>query len=393
MTPELFEKIAKEAFPHISRLTLYGDGESLVHPNFLDFLDIARRYLPRDSEIFFVTNGSLLNEKISNIIVEKYHVNEIAFSIDTTDFSKLEKIRLGAQSKIIFRNLVHLLDLKKNNDLKIGISSVVMRSNVEDLPDLVEKAGELNIDYVVVSHLLPYSESMYREILYPSFTGDALRVAGEVIKEGWPLVLKAIYEELGAAYGQYVSLSASRVLREIWKKAEDMNLEINLPMMLEAKPLMKYLKKIEEIFEASRRIAKKYGIRLELPSIFPDGRKRECPYIKNEVMVIRWDGKVVPCMNYIHEHSFYINNHDKWIHAITFGDLKTETVKNVWNKEEYVRFRENVSNISKSMPWCGDCLYSSLGCWYVKENLMDCYGNTPTCSECVYSVNLAKCLI
>ena len=83
----------------------------------------------------------------------------------------------------------------------------------------------------------------------------------------------------------------------------------------------------------------------------------------------------------------------KKIHAVYFGDLSKDTVKEVWNKESYKRFREIRRNMAENILWCGDCPYSTLGCFYTKTNEMDRYANIPGCSECIYGLNLAQCNI
>ncbi|MEM3618297.1 MAG: radical SAM protein, partial [Candidatus Bathyarchaeia archaeon] len=65
----------------------------------------------------------------------------------------------------------------------------------------------------------------------------------------------------------------------------------------------------------------------------------------------------------------------------------------IWRREAYINFREVRRDMAKNVPWCGDCSYSALGCFYTRTNDVDCYANAPTCNECLYSVNLAQCNI
>ena len=145
--------------------------------------------------------------------------------------------------------------------------------------------------------------------------------------------------------------------------------------------------------EKSMKIAHEYQVDLKLPDLYPDAKERKCPYIDRNTMVVRSDGAAVPCLEFTYSHPMYVNMHLKKIHAVSFGDLKKETVKEVWNKESYKRFREIRRNMAENIPWCGDCPYSTLGCFYTKTNEIDCYINEPGCSECIYSVNLAQCNI
>lgn len=71
------------------------------------------------------------------------------------------------------------------------------------------------------------------------------------------------------------------------------------------------------------------------------------------------------------------------------GDLKKEKFEEILNKEAYVNFREVRQRVAENIPWCGDCPYSTLGCFFTKTSTLDCYINEPACNECLYSVNLA----
>ena len=92
---DLYEKIAESSFSRLKRLILYGLGEPFINPNFQEMLQIARKYLPRDSTITISTNGSLLTPTIANKILGKATVDSISFSIDTMDAVKLSRIREG----------------------------------------------------------------------------------------------------------------------------------------------------------------------------------------------------------------------------------------------------------------------------------------------------------
>jgi MoaA/NifB/PqqE/SkfB family radical SAM enzyme len=130
---------------------------------------------------------------------------------------------------------------------------------------------------------------------------------------------------------------------------------------------------------------------LRLPNLYPDAKERKCPYIERSTMVVRCDGLVVPCTEYMHSQSMHVNAHLKKVHELIFGDLTRQKVEDFWMKADYINFRPFRENMAMNIPWCGYCPYSSLGCYYTKTNELDCYGNIYTCNECLHSVNLAKC--
>jgi radical SAM protein with 4Fe4S-binding SPASM domain len=188
-------------------------------------------------------------------------------------------------------------------------------------------------------------------------------------------------------------LKSAEIIKELWERAEKMGYWLNLPLLFYSKDKIEIINQVEEIFYKSKNIAYEYQIDLKLPNLYPNAKERECPYIKKKTMVIRSDGLVVPCLEFMYSHPLYINEHLKNIQEISFGDVKKEDVENIWKKSAYANFREVRQNMATNIPWCGDCPYSTLGCFYSRTNEIDCYVNEPGCSECVYSVNLAQCNI
>ena len=140
-------------------------------------------------------------------------------------------------------------------------------------------------------------------------------------------------------------------------------------------------------------IAESSGVELRVPKVFSDAADRTCPYEEKHSIYVRRDGKVAPCMELAYTHPEYVNSHNKLVHEYLIGDVKSESLSKILSNEGFKRFREMRKNLIRNCPWCGDCPYSELECWFVKDNLLDCYGNSPSCSECLYSVGLASCII
>ena len=85
-----------------------------------------------------------------------------------------------------------------------------------------------------------------------------------------------------------------------------------------------------------------------------------------------------------------------WVQPVTnFTSDKFEDISQTWDivqGKDYRNFRKILLNISKNIPWSGDCLYSTTNCFFVSNNDTDCYGNSPGCNECLYSVGLVNCI-
>lgn len=140
------------------------------------------------------------------------------------------------------------------------------------------------------------------------------------------------------------------------------------------------------ILEASKRaIASK--IRLLTP-YFELKTQRSCNFIEKGSCVVTWDGDVCPCYNFMHTYPCIINGRKKMIHKVSFGKLNNQSLKDIWLSSKYVRFRITVKNFS--FPSCTDCEFQEF-CWFVEENLMDCWGNSPSCADCLWARKIIQC--
>ncbi len=390
---DLFRKLAS-SFNGLDRLILYGQGEPFLNPNFLQILKISRENLPKDGEIFFSTNGSLFSPHIAEKIIMNIGVDSISFSIDTVDTMKLSSTRRGAEPKTIMKNFQYIAGMrgKAIRDFKLGIEAVLMKWNLNDLPKLVEELAEY-VDYILVSHAIPYTDDAFRELTYVTLSKTPLEIMKTSLSYGWDLIREASYGLLGRAYEMDIGAKAIEIINEFWRKAEDNGYWINLPLMFESIDKIKIISRVEKCFHECMRIASKYQIELKLPNLYPDARRRKCPYVDKNVAFIRADGKVTPCLEFAYSHPVYVNMHVKEVKEVIFGDLKSERIDDVWNKNSYVKFRKIRRSFTNNIPWCGDCSYSTMKCFFTKTNEMDCYTNEPGCNECIYSVNLAQCNI
>jgi MoaA/NifB/PqqE/SkfB family radical SAM enzyme len=389
----LYKKIAASAFPRLKKLILYGFGEPLLNASLLDMLKISMENLPKDSEILVSTNGSLLSPKLSEKLL-KYGVNNISLSIDTNDLVKLRYIREGSEPKSLIKNFQHLAKIRsKKASFKLGLEAVVMKTNLLDIPSLIEEAAYRGVDYILVSHVVPYTEEILQETAYLTISGGMLEMAKTSIGYGRRLILEAIYESLSYIYGINTKLEASKIIEDLWHKAEKSGYWINLPLLFESVDKVTLSKEVEKVFDLSRKIAWEHGVNLILPSIYPDARSRKCPYVDRNTIFVRSDGAVSPCMEFAYRHMVYVNTHAKNIEPIIFGFLSKESIGEIWSRKEYSDFREVRRRMPENIPWCGDCLYSSAKCFFTQTNEMDCYLNKPGCSECLYSVNISQCNI
>jgi MoaA/NifB/PqqE/SkfB family radical SAM enzyme len=203
----------------------------------------------------------------------------------------------------------------------------------------------------------------------------------------------AVYETFRSIYDTQAEPKASKIVRELWEKAKESGYWINLPLFFEEMEKIATIENVEKVFDLSRKIAHENDVELRLPNLYPDAKERICPYVDKETAFVRADGIVTPCPEFAYKHLVYVNAHIKIVNPVTMGDLKNESITDIWNSEKYVGFREIRRKMPSNIPWCGDCPYSTSRCFFTETNSLDCYANEPGCNECLYSVNIAQCNI
>ena len=162
-----FERIGGQLFDKAAVLTLSCGAEPLMSPHFAEALDIVKCYqIPR---VEFVTNGTLLNERLIRKIIES-DVTTVEVSIDGAQADTYERIRQGAKFDRVLRNLETLQSLKAGRRTRrpyVKLNFVMMRSNIEELPGFVDMAARLGATEVAPQHLVVYEvaqtqgESLY----------------------------------------------------------------------------------------------------------------------------------------------------------------------------------------------------------------------------------------
>lgn len=144
-----FEKIKKLQFffPYLKRVMIQGDGEPLMHP---DFIKISNFISSFGCKLCTTTNLSLLTEEVAHVLAEKYEL--ITLSCDGSNKELYETIR-GNGNFENFTNKMNLL-ISYVDSRKIIVNVVVMRQNISYLNELLKYLSSFGIRKVVFSNLL-----------------------------------------------------------------------------------------------------------------------------------------------------------------------------------------------------------------------------------------------
>jgi radical SAM protein with 4Fe4S-binding SPASM domain len=148
-----------EGFPTLKDLQLQGLGEPMLHPQFFEMVSYATA---RGIRVSTNTNLTLLTPDRARQCVDS-GLHALHASIDGASAETYESIRLGASFKKVVRNLDRLLAAKReaqSDTPYCRIVMVIMRRNLNELPDIVRLAHSHGVDRIFVQHLChDYSES------------------------------------------------------------------------------------------------------------------------------------------------------------------------------------------------------------------------------------------
>jgi len=156
LSKETFLRWADEMFSWATHVGLLFGAEPTLNPNLLSFVRIAKEF--RVPNVYFSTNGMKLTPALAGALIEA-GLDELNVSLDAGKKVTFERIRRGAKWDTVVGNLKSLRDQKAARKLsrpRLHLSFVMMRSNIEELPQFVELAAELGAAVLYFTHVVPY---------------------------------------------------------------------------------------------------------------------------------------------------------------------------------------------------------------------------------------------
>lgn len=335
MKREVFDGIIEQLkeFKSLQSVMFGGFGEPTFHKDILYMIGQVKA-LGLKAEM--VTNGTLLNEAMLQGLLDK-GLDTLWVSFDGTSEENFDDIRAGASFVQVVSNLIRLQELNRQSShkIKVGIAFVVMKSNINDLKKLDSLAQRVGAEEVSVSNVIPYSIDMLDEMLCESI----------------------IYANSQVYYPN--------------------SLPINLPF------IDKTERTKQTLFELFR---DHNNISIMRNNIDPT--TNSCRFIKERCTFIKWDGTVSPCMGLLHSYKTYFTSGrvEREVTAYVLGDTRKNSLKEIWEGQEYHDFREKVDQFDFSpCLQCGPCELA-------EKNDEDCFGNKfPTCGGCLWGQGVVQC--
>ncbi len=162
---EIFKNVADQVFPYIRIFGTTVVAEPLLGVRFLEQLRIAEMYSVKAD---IVTNATLLS---SDTLIRKILEGacSLEISLDAARKETYESIRVGGNFEQVKENIRRFNSLKKKMppDKRpfTTLCFLLMRRNIEELPEFIKLAKELEADCVALSHVSIFTEEMKKESL------------------------------------------------------------------------------------------------------------------------------------------------------------------------------------------------------------------------------------
>ena len=309
MSREVFEKMSALFSPG-SQLALFGRGESLLHPDFLYFLELG---LKKRMRLGFNTNGLLLTAQMAQSMVELKQTH-ITFSCSAGSPEAYLKVHGTNGWDILWKNIDMLNEAKRKryetggkNGIRdsfpvIYIEFVSQLSNVRELASLVQRAFEHDIRGLMVVDMTAHTDEMEKERMN--------------IPENIPLA-EECYQE-------------ARSVCDALVKQAGREFDLRLPGSFS--PVTKKFQT-----EAEKRVVAEFKEKAGQEDGASGDHFCSEPW---RTFFVRFDGTVGPCC----------------ITARVLGDLKKNSAEEIWNGPGYKEFRKNMKGAAK--PY--ECLHCHL---------------------------------
>ncbi len=136
----LSDEFITELEPYLFYLSLYFQGESMMHPDFLSFLERSRHL-----NTIVSTNGHFLSKENAERIVGS-GLNKLIIPIDGTDQETYSSYRVNGNLAIVLDGLKNIIDARKKSSsaLSVEIQFLVNRKNEHQISSVKDLAREMN---------------------------------------------------------------------------------------------------------------------------------------------------------------------------------------------------------------------------------------------------------
>ena len=279
--------------PFYSLVTLVG-GEPLLRKDFPEiYVQVSKKTL---SKVNIVSNGTLLNEDLVKLFIKN---NLLLFSVSIDGYEKNHDLNRGKDG--LFVKVISNMELFKKHKKRpmIDVKTIILENNLDDLPKLYKLCLDNKFEFFSLS-FLRNNNLKQNSVLFDSFVPQ--------FNENYPIQKYFDMEHFKEVYNELESLS----------KNENTKIRFSPKFEYSKEPL----KSIEKFFNISADTPVKD---IYKPCKFPFSNTFITPI-----------GDVYPCL------------------SERIGNLKENTIKEIFNKPNYCCFRKNlkVSGVFGACQMC-----------------------------------------
>jgi radical SAM protein with 4Fe4S-binding SPASM domain len=178
-------KQAAAALPALRRIVLHGIGEPLLNKNLPQMVRFAKA---QGAWVLFNSNGVLLDRAWQDTLID-CGLDELRISIDAASPETFRRIRGAPVFDRIVTNLKQFVIRKVERGVMhpaLSLWMVAMRSNVAELPALVDLAAEIGITEVYFQRLVynGLGVAQSAESLHGETEGNVAAIVQEAVRRG-----------------------------------------------------------------------------------------------------------------------------------------------------------------------------------------------------------------
>ena len=390
LSPATFTAI-EPALSQVEALILNGVGEPLLNQHLEAFIARAKALMPAGSWVGFQSNGILIDEFRARSLLEA-GLDKICISVDSVSPEKLQEIREGAEISHLSNAFAAFAKAKASvgrQDFQVGVEIVIMRSNLQDLPDTLAWAASHGASFALVTHVLPYDQDHADEAVYLACSGEAI-----ALFEKWRKKAAAEQVDIHRYPKVIFKFSRSSDEQRVVGFVEQMKAEAERQeVFLDLKKLFNLdtsrLAEAEAVFAQAEQVAVRQGLTLHLPELVLK-EERCCEFVEDGSAFISWEGDVHPCYFLWHSYHCHASGWQQMVQPKIFGNINKTPLLDLWNATPFASFRQNV--LRYDYPYCSSC--SLAPCDYVQTEdfEQDCHINSEPCGSCLWCMGLFQCL-
>lgn len=175
MSRETFLRVL-DALPHAWRINLVGLGEPLLHPQVIEFIQLA---VARNRRVGLVTNAMNLDADLARALCAS-GLGSLTFSIDAVDPETAERVRKNSDMALISKNIHGFIEESSRQGVALGsaVFTALTGETLGEFEPIIDFAADHGIDALMVTDLnFPSNQARSVRAAYTPEQGRQIRQA------------------------------------------------------------------------------------------------------------------------------------------------------------------------------------------------------------------------